>query len=290
MSTTIDLHIHSTASDGTDTPLQLVEKIKAAGIRAFALTDHDTVDGAEELLKNPPEGVTFVPGIEFSCRMDSGKCHILGYCYDTAHPAFQAALQQGAALREGKLNLRLDFLRERGVTFPAEELDKLRRLPSVGKPHLGNLMVKYGYAASRNEAIREVLNLCPTGSSRISAETAVSAILASGGIPVWAHPLGGEGEKETGLDQFTAMLDELQGYGLRGMECYYSKYPIALCDRLAVIAQDHNLLISGGSDYHGTNKAIALGTLNADGHEVNREQITILDGLWKRRERYDAAD
>ncbi len=277
----IDLHMHSAASDGTDTPFQLAEKVKAAGIKVFALTDHDTVAGAEELLKNPPVGVTFLPGIEFSCRMDIGKCHILGYCCDTAHPAFQTALKQGAALREGKLNLRLDFLQKRGVTFPAEELDKLRLLPSVGKPYLGNLMVKYGYAASRNDAIRDVINLCPTSPSRISAETAVKAILASGGIPVWAHPLGGEGEKETGPEQFSAMLDELTGYGIMGLECFYSRYQMSVCERLAAISQEKNLLISGGSDYHGTNKGIALGTLNKDSRIVSMRQLTILDRVLK---------
>lgn len=290
MVATIDLHTHSAASDGTDTPLQLVEKVKAAGIRMFALTDHDTVAGVETLLKTPMEGVTLIPAIEFSCRMDTGKCHILGYCCDTAHPAFQAALKEGTALREGKLNLRLDFLRNRGINFPEEELDKLRQLPSVGKPHLGNLMVQYGYADNRTEAIQNTINLCRTGSSRIPAVTAVSAILASSGVPVWAHPLGGEGEKETGLDQFTAMLDELQGYGLRGMECYYSKYPMGLCERLAVIAQHHDLLVSGGSDYHGTNKSIALGTLNADGQAMNAEHITILDILLKWRGHYGATN
>ena len=107
MSSRIDLHMHSTASDGTDTPLRLAEKAKAAGIEVFALTDHDTVAGAEQLAGRLPEGVTFVPGIEFSCRMDTGKCHILGYRCDTSHPAFQAAIREGAALREGKLPLRV---------------------------------------------------------------------------------------------------------------------------------------------------------------------------------------
>lgn len=286
----IDLHMHSTASDGTDTPLQLAEKVKAAGIKAFALTDHDTVAGAEELLNHPPEGVAFIPGIEFSCRMDTGKCHILGYHCDTAHPAFQAALRQGADLRKRKLDQRLEFLRGRGVTFPSEELDGLRRLPSAGKPHLGNLMVRYGYAVSLTEAIREVLDLCPSSSSRIPAETAVEAILASGGVPVWAHPLGGEGDKETGLEQFTAMLDELTGCGIMGLECFYSKYQMGVCERLAVIAQDHGLFISGGSDYHGTNKSIALGTLNADGQDVSREWITIWNDLMKWRAHDDTTD
>ena len=105
ISSPIGLHMHSTASDGTDTPVQLVEKVRAAGIRVFALTDHDTVTGAERLAECLPAGMTFIPGIEFSCRVGSGKCHILGYRCDTAHPAFQDALAKGAALRKAKLSL-----------------------------------------------------------------------------------------------------------------------------------------------------------------------------------------
>lgn len=280
----IDLHMHSTASDGTDTPVQLAEKVKAAGIRIFALTDHDTVIGAEQLMEHLPEGVTFIPGIEFSCRMPSGKCHILGYDCDTAHPAFQDALAQGAALRRAKLETRIAFLREQGMCFPEDELDRLRQIPGVGKPHLGNLMVRYGYAPDKRTAITEVINRCATGSSRIPAETAVKAILASGGIPVWAHPLGGEGEKETGPEQFAKMLDELTGYGLMGLECWYSKYSLELCERLAGAAKKRGLFISGGSDYHGTNKAIPLGALNAERHEVCLEQITLWRAFAERRD------
>lgn len=279
----IDLHTHSTASDGTDTPLRLAEKIQAIGIHVFALTDHDTVAGTEVLLKNLPKGVTFVPGIEFSCRMDTGKCHILGYCCDTSHPSFRATLREGAELRGGKLDLRLGFLRDRGIIFPKEEINALRQVPGAGKPHLGNLMVKYGYAASRQEAIQNVINLCPTGSSRIPARMAVKAILASGGIPVWAHPLGGEGEKAISPERFEMMLDELSGYGLMGLECFYSKYPLVHCERLAGIARERNLLISCGSDYHGTNKAIALGTLNAGGQSISVERLTIMGPLLEKQ-------
>lgn len=274
-----DLHMHSTASDGTDTPARLVEKVRAVGIRVFSLTDHDTVAGAEQLAGRLPDGVVFVPGIEFSCRMDSGKCHILGYRCDTAHPAFRSALAEGADLRKGKLEKRLEFLRERGMTFPEEELCRLRQIPGVGKPHLGNLMVQYGYAPDLQTAIKEVLNRCAAESSRICAETAVKAILDSGGIPVWAHPLSGEGERETGPAQFAGMLDELTGCGLMGLECWYSMYPPERCERLAGIAEERGLLVSGGSDYHGTNKAIPLGTLNAEGREVPLPRITLLDVL-----------
>ena len=273
----IDLHMHSTASDGTDTPAGLLERVKAAGLRVFALTDHDAVDGVRELAGNIPEGITFIPGIEFSCRMASGKCHILGYGCDMDHPSFADALDRGAALRRAKLETRIAFMKERGIHIPEAELDALRQMPSAGKPHLGNLMVKYGCARTRDEAITGTLNLCRTGPSRIEAEAAVKAILAVGGVPVWAHPLGGTGEPRVGRPQFEAMLTELLAYSLRGLECWYSEYPAESCRKLAQVAAEHGLLISGGSDYHGTNKAVDLGTLNADGEEVRAEQLTLLD-------------
>lgn len=250
MPSRIDLHMHSTASDGTDIPVQLMELVKSNGICIFALTDHDTISGVEKLRHQTQADTAFIPGIEFSCRTLSGKCHILGYGYAADHPAFKVALEEGASLRHAKLNKRLTFLRERGGRFPDQELQQLDQMPSVGKPHLGNLMVKYGYFNTKEDAIANVLNRCHTGSSRIPAETAVKAIAAAGGIPVWAHPLGGEGEPEVGEEQFNAMLDELIEYGLMGMECFYSKYPLKRCEQLAEIAQEHNLLVSGGSDYH----------------------------------------
>lgn len=279
MSNTIDLHIHTIASDGTDDPVQLAESVKAVGINVFAITDHDTITGVEQLKTQVPEGAIFIPGIEFSCRMPSGKCHILGYGCNTNHPAFQSVLSQGTNLRRAKLEQRLSFLSKKGIRFPEDELETLYQLSSVGKPHLGNLMVKYGYAPDKKTAIEETINLCPTGSSRIEAQIAVKAILASGGIPVWAHPLGGEGEKQVAPEKFSTMLAELTGFGLMGLECFYSKYPLAYCEKLAKFAQAHSLLISGGSDYHGANKSVALGTLNADNQPVSAEQLTILNVL-----------
>lgn len=279
MPSPIDLHMHSAASDGTDSPLLLAETVKAAGIRTFALTDHDTAAGVRQLADRLPDGVTFIPGIEFSCKMTSGKCHILGFGCDMDSAAFQRALAEGSALRRTKLDKRLNFLQEQGIVLPTEEMERLRQLPSVGKPHLGNLLVKYGFAANMQDAIRNTINLCKTGSSRIPAETAVKAILAAGGIPVWAHPLGGEGEKTVSPEQFDGMQKELSGYGLLGLECYYSKYPLAHCKELAETAREHKLLVSGGSDYHGANKPIAPGTLNADGAEIPSEWITVLKAL-----------
>lgn len=283
MSSKIDLHMHSTASDGTDTPEQLVEKVKATGIQIFALTDHDAVAGVKTLTGKVPNDIMFIPGIEFSCRMDSGKCHILGFDCDIDHPAFREALEEGVSLRKAKLEKRIEDLYKRGMCFKDHELDKLRQMPSVGKPHLAKLLVEHGHAANISTAISEIINRCPSHNSRIAAKIAVTAILASGGIPVWSHPLGGEGEKEIASKQFDTMLNELIEYGLMGMECFYSKYSLIKCQELASVAREHNLLISGGSDYHGTNKSIAPGTLNKDEQDVLPEQITILNRLTERR-------
>ncbi len=105
-----DLHIHSSYSDGSDSVAELLEAIKREGIRFFSLTDHDTVDGIREMEQLIPEGVCFIPGIEFSCISDAGKCHILGYGYDIDNPIFQETAQEASTLRYEKLSLRLNYL------------------------------------------------------------------------------------------------------------------------------------------------------------------------------------
>ncbi len=287
-----DLHMHSTASDGTDEPLQLPDRMRQAGIEIFALTDHDTVRGAQQLKQNPPEDLTFIPGIEFSCIVPDlgtgkkGKCHILGYCCDTENGAFREVLEEGAGLRLQKLNVRLDFLAERGMPLPPEDAEQLRRMVregcSAGKPHLGNLMVKYGYAETRDAAIRDVLNLCPTENSRVDGEKAVRAIRASGGVPVWAHPLGGVGEKPMDRETFEALMERLCGAGLAGLECWYSLYPEERCLALEGEAERRGLLVSGGSDYHGTNKKTPAGMLNAEGRPVPESRLTVIPELLSR--------
>lgn len=271
----IDLHMHTTASDGTDTPEGLAKKAMEAGIRIFAVTDHDTTQGADALKDRVPDGMVFIPGIEFSCRAQAGKCHILGYHCDTQNAVFRAAVDEGKALRKAKLDRRLAYLRdEKGIVFPPEALDGLARLSSVGRPHLASLLISCGYASDRQQAME--MADCPSGNSRIPARTAVLAILASGGVPVWAHPMGGEGERPVSREQFGQMLKELTGYGLKGLECYYSRYPMEVCRQLAEIAEERGLLVSGGSDYHGGNKTVRMGSLNADGEPVGAELLTVL--------------
>lgn len=273
-----DLHMHSAASDGTDGAGEMVRMVAEAGISVFALTDHDTVAGADEL--RAPDGVVFIPGIEFSCRMGSGKCHILGYGCNRDSVEFKKILTAGEDLRRAKLEARLEFLGGLGVRLPEGEVMRLRSMPSAGKPHISNIMVEYGFAADTEEAM-EVIDRCPASSERLQAEAVIRGILRSGGVPVWAHPLGGEGEREANRESFDRMLAELMGYGLQGLECFYSKYPLERCLELEREAARNGLCVSGGSDYHGKNKNIAMGTLNADGVDIPADRLTVLGRLMR---------
>lgn len=281
MASTIDLHIHTTASDGSDSPEMLLQNLKRSGITTFAVTDHDTIDGALETEKLVTSGFRFILGIEFSCQSPAGKCHILGYGFDPDHPSFQAALNEGKALRQEKLETRIRYLRDKlGIELTREENQWLRSLQSPGKPHFGKIVMARGLADSIDIAIQKYINPCRVPRDRIAAETAVKAILAAGGLPVWAHPLGGEGEKRLTEDQFRSQLETLLGYGIRGLECHYSRYSREDAAFLTAQAGRHRLLISGGSDYHGTNKQnLSLGQLSADGSPVSRDKLTILNLL-----------
>ncbi len=264
MRSLIDLHIHTTASDGSDSPAELARKV--AGLRIFSVTDHDTIDGALQMEKLVPEGSVYIRGVEFSCVSPAGKCHILGYGYDPNHPALLAALEEGRTLRLDKLQRRLDALREHfGIVLTAEELSRLYSQNSPGKPHLGRILLERGLAETLDGAIQTYLKIKVPGRDRIDAGRAIAAIEAAGGRSVWAHPLGGEGEKRLTPEKFENQLQTLLEAGLWGMECHYSRYSPEEIQFLLDRAAAHGLTVTGGSDYHGANKpGLELGMLSAE--------------------------
>ncbi len=302
----IDLHIHSSASDGSDSIPELLTNLQKAGIDTFAVTDHDTIDGAVEMeTVIRTLNLHYVKGIEFSCVTPLRKCHLLGYRYDADDPVFLSAIREGNDLRLAKLERRLTFLRETyHVKFTDEELAWLHSQKSPGKPHLADLLLKRGIGENRDDIIRNYFRGADNpknrrrkadsnrteetngngsnrkSTDRIAAHTAISGILHAGGIPVWAHPLGGEGERLLTEHEFEEQLQYLLRQGLGGLECHYSRYNEEQVVFLRKQAEKHDLLISGGSDYHGTRKTIALGTLNAYGAPVCKEQLTILRELF----------
>lgn len=283
MANYIDLHLHSIASDGSDTITELLEAVKDAKLCTFSVTDHDTMEGTLEMEQIVPKDLHFIRGIEFSCITPYQKCHILGYNFDPTDTVFLDALNRGINLRQEKLHRRIEFFRKQfGIELTQEENDWLFSIKSPGKPHFGKIFVDRGLAPDIRTAIEQYVKKCKDGNDRIDASTAISAILHAGGVPVWAHPLGGEGEKRLTREEFQLQLDTLIAYGIHGMECYYSRYEQDDIDFLVNQAKKHHLLISGGSDYHGQNKPnLHIGKLNVEDMDVDNTALTLYNYLSK---------
>lgn len=260
----IDLHMHTSVSDGTDTPEEIIEKVREANIELFSVTDHDAIKGCSIVMghrKN--EDPVFITGIEFSCKDEEGQYHILGYGYDPEAEAIRDTVNEGHELRLSKLRERLDFLESKfGFRFSAADREGLFALDNPGKPHIANLMVRHGYAATKESAFRDYLNLYHAGSAYIRPETAVQAILKSGGVPVLAHPSYGRGDEIIVGEAMERRLRKLIGFGLQGIEAFYSGFTPKLISELLAFAGRYDLLITAGSDYHGQNKLVHLGDTN----------------------------
>ena len=259
----IDLHMHSAVSDGTDSPAEILDRVREAGLSVFALTDHDAVKGCGEiraLLRPGDPGL--INGAEFSCQDGHGKYHILGYGFDPDSEAIRGVIVLGHRYRMEKLNARLAFLREEfGFGFPEEEVEALKAMDNPGKPHIGNLMVKLGYAADRSEAITGYINRKSFPDKYVRPEEAIRAILAGGGIPVLAHPAFGSGEELIMGEDMDRRLRHLISFGLQGVEAYYSGFSPRLQLETMVFAEKYHLYVTAGSDYHGKNKLIPLGDI-----------------------------
>lgn len=260
----IDLHMHSVVSDGTDTPVQIISRVKEAGIDMFSLTDHDAIAGCISIRKRLGKGdPLFVNGVEFSCRDDKGKYHILGYGYDEKGVSIQKAVSRAHDLRMEKVRARLAFLEEQfGFFFSQEDLEELLGRPNPGKPHIGNLMVRYGYAPTRDEAIREYINKKKVPNAYLKPEEAVGAILKSGGIPVLAHPSFGSGGERIEGEELEKRLCRLMDMGLAGVEAFYSGFSKKLILENLSLAKKYRIYVTAGSDYHGTNKLVQPGDTN----------------------------
>ncbi|MBR0410822.1 MAG: PHP domain-containing protein [Eubacterium sp.] len=257
----IDLHMHTTVSDGSDTPEKIITLVKKAGIHLFSVTDHDAVKGCQVIQeKLSDDDPAFICGAEFSCRDQMGKYHILGYHYDPEADAIRRLVDRSHGLRMRKVAARLDFIREEfGCVFPEEEIDALLSLDNPGKPHIGNLMVKYGYADSKETAINEYINKLRIKMEYVNPREAVEGILGSGGIPVLAHPFFGDGDQMIIGDEMEARLKRLMDFGLMGVEAFYSGFSPKLTREMLEFADRFDLLVTAGSDYHGSNKLVRLG-------------------------------
>lgn len=259
-----DLHIHTLYSDGTDDLNSLIEKINKKGLSVFSVTDHDTVEFYKNVSPDMLKGLKLITGIEFSCITDAGKCHILGYGIDVGNAVLSDVLEKIQQSRKRKLSKRLSYLEEyHGIIFDASVVSKLENTQSVGKPHIARQIVNLKKAESITGTIEKYLMDIPgDDDDNISSKEAVDTIIASGGIPVWAHPLGEEGKKNLDKEKFDNQLAILLNDGIKGVEYYYSRYSEEdlsfIKSRLTENGCFDRMYLSGGSDYHGTVKEIEL--------------------------------
>ena len=273
--TRIDLHMHTVFSDGTDLPENMPVRAKEAGITLFSVTDHDSIKSSRiipRLLK--PDDPDYLPGAEFSCRDEDGKYHILGYGYDPDSKAMMTLAELGHGIRMKKVMGRLDFLKTQfGFVFPEEELRELLEQENPGKPHIANLMVKHGYARTKEQAIAEYINRLRFRSEYVRPEEAIRYILEGGGVPVLAHPSYGDGDQLIMGEEMENRLRRLMEFGLKGVEGFYSGFTPKIRREILDLADKYGLYITAGSDYHGNNKLISIGDTGLE------EDLPLPEGL-----------
>jgi hypothetical protein len=248
MASKADLHCHTTFSDGSLTPKELVERAVRRDLKVMALTDHDCTDGLPEALEAAARhpGFLLIPGIELSTDVPQDEVHVLGFFIDWQTPAFQERLERMRRSRLDRGRKMLDKLRELGIDVAWERVQQIAGDGAVGRPHIALAMLEGGHIQTLDEAFDKYLSR--NGPAYVERDKmlpteAVELITSVSGLPVLAHPA-----QLKDLDRF---LEELKGVGLLGMEVYYQAYTPEDIDRLLATARSHGLLPLGGSDFHG---------------------------------------
>ena len=260
----IDLHTHSTASDGTDSPEELVRVAAAAGLDVIALTDHDTTQGWDAAAAALPAGLRLIRGAEFSCVSEDGRggtctVHLLGYLFDPNHPAIQAEQARLRAERVRRLRRMTERMAADGYPVdPDEILGSLPEGASAGRPHLARALVRAGIVSSIEEAFGKFLHLgSPYYVRRVDTpvRTAIEMIRAAGGVAVFAHPFA----RRRGRVVEPSVIVDLAAAGLAGIEVDHPDHTEEDRRALRRLAAELDLVCTGSSDYHGTNKTIPIG-------------------------------
>ncbi|MGW1464740.1 PHP domain-containing protein [Streptomyces sp. NPDC002308] len=260
----IDLHTHSTASDGTDTPAQLVANAAAAGLDVVALTDHDTVRGHAEALAALPEGLTLVTGAELSCRLDGVSLHMLAYLFDSEEPVFARERELVRDDRVPRARAMVGKLQALGVPVTWDQVARIAGDGSVGRPHVAAALVELGVVPTVSDAFTpEWLadgGRAHAGKHELDPFDAVRLVKAAGGVTVFAHPAA----VKRGSVVPESAIARLAAAGLDGIEVDHMDHDTATRARLRGLAADVGLLTTGSSDYHGSRKTVALGEYTTD--------------------------
>ncbi len=259
---TVDLHIHSTFSDGSKSPCEIVELAVKCGVTTVALTDHDTMDGTGEFMDAAGRaGIVAVPGLELSVVYQRRPLHILGYYLDEKNKMLQSGLARIQKARDERNVQILEKLNRLGIKTTPEELQKISAHGQAGRPHIGALLVKHGAVKSIDQAFEQYLRKGACGyvaRREFSATEAISLIRQAGGVAVLAHPV----QFSPSLKELPALLESLVPAGLAGVEMFYPTQKKQFRKKLRKLTSQYDLIFTGGSDYHGGSRfrsAVGIG-------------------------------
>ena len=259
----VDLHLHSVYSDGTDEPAALVEMAVEGGLSTMALTDHDGFEGIEQARKAAAGRINFIPGIELSLEWGGPGMHLLAWWVDDGSPLDREleAIRSGRELRNIEI---IAALNEMGHPITVDQVQRISEKGVIGRPHIARALMEIGAVASVAEAFDRYLGSGQPAyrpRMRLTVERAVELIAESGGVAAVAHPHTIAND----ADGFTAAFRRFAELGITGVECWYSEYPPEQRIDMARLAERFGLIPTGGSDYHGANKpGIAVGTGHGD--------------------------
>ncbi|MCR5834943.1 MAG: PHP domain-containing protein [Lachnospiraceae bacterium] len=281
----VDLHIHSSHSDGTFTPQQLIDIARNRNIKCISITDHDTLAGVDEVMKSCNLGeIKFIPGVELSCGDGEYSYHILAYNFDVNNTGFRTLVDDEAnQLGRKKMEDMIRFVDEEcGFPISGKEKDKIMAKSSPRKLDLARTMYKLKYGIDIETIIKVTLNefgeFEDENKYQLDVKRAIDTIHKAGGIAIWAHPYRAK-NRTVGKEEFLRRYERLEGK-IDGMEAFYSYYSKDQYEFLEQFAKDKNMLVSAGSDFHGQDRPNRpFGVINAEEEYISSERITVLDAI-----------
>jgi predicted metal-dependent phosphoesterase TrpH len=247
----IDLHTHSTASDGSLSPSELIDAAASKGLSAIALTDHDTIDGNEEAaIAAKSKNISFIPGVELSIKWEPGEFHLLGLGITHPSDAFNEALKELCFLRENRNREIIGKMNELGIDVQYEEIQALSKGKIIGRPHFAALLVNRKIVRNREQAFDKYLGKDRpfyVAKQGLDLERAIRMIKESGGIPVVAHPMS----LYVSWGRLPDLIKSFQEKGIEGIEAWHPATKVRSCKRLEELARSLGLYVTAGSDFHG---------------------------------------